>query len=404
MTEEEKKAMQDAIDEAVAKAEKESEKKNQQLLIDILEEQKKLVALAKANPVSADLKDTLLATNKDYQSSAFFSAQRVLKDNASSDSEIQKARETLKKIEEIEAKAVTAVAQEQTSADGGILVPALTDGSIRELVPTHNQALNLFTNIPMPKGNALTLPYVGTRPSGSWIGETEPIVQSKGSILPITLTPKKWGVSVPFSNELFEDATPEWGAFINGQLAIAEGTALDAACFGVGTSPFNGLFYSSNSFGKVETTLTTDPAKIGYKHLVAMVLGVDQAYRAGATWNLSAGALSLVMNILDENKKPIFDFNTMTLLNRPIKEITQAPDESVGASKTYIVFGNLKNSFLGDVGRRRVDLITSGMITVNSADFNLNENDATAIRLIKRYAFSPGMVAAYAVAKTSATD
>jgi HK97 family phage major capsid protein len=388
MTPEEIKA---AIDEGIAKAEKESTKESQKTLVEILETQKQILAKANAQPVSEDAKEKLLREDKNYQASAFFTAVK------------KGDKEMIKKIEDLQPKAITAPGTEGTSGDGGILVPTIVDGSIKELIPTYAQSLKVFNVMPMASGNIMTLPALGTRVAGGWYDENAQIVPEKQAFTSLTLTPKKWAGLLPVSNELLQDANPEIGAFLIKTLGIAEGYALDGKTFQAGNTTLTGLFYTSNSFGKVETLDTTDPASLTYANLVNIVLGVDPAYLGNAKWNLSGSVLALIMNIKDLQDRPIFDFNSMTLLGYPVNIIPQAPTSAVLASKVILVFGDLSNSYVGDVAGRRINIFDQGSVTINGSLISMMEYDLSAIRVVKRYAFTPGLVGAYAVAKCASS-
>ena len=73
------------------------------------------------------------------------------------------------------------------------------------------------------------------------------------------------------------------------------------------------------------------------------------------------------------------------------------------ASKPVILFGDLSYSFVGDVAGRRINIFDQGSITINGSVVSMIQNDLSAIRVVKRTAFSAGLVEGYAVAKCAAS-
>lgn len=373
MTPEEIKELNDAIAKSI------DEKLNP-----TIEEMKRVAEQAKSQPVGEDAKEKLLHTDANYQFSALMTA---IKKND---------HETVAKI-----KAITNVMNETTAGDGGTLVPTLTDASLYELIKTSGQATNLCSVMPMATGNTLLLPNVSTGASGNWVTEQNEATPEKVALLYDTLAPKKWIGLVPFSNELFQDANPAIGQFLLSHLARAEAYALDTKVFQAANTTLTGVFYASNTFGNTQTLTTSNPSSITWKDLVAASLGVDMAYNPNPQWYMSRSVLSLVMQLEDDNRRPIYDYNTKTILGYPVNIVEQAPTSADSASKPIIIFGDLKTSIVGDVAGRSVMIADQGSITVNSAAFSLLAYDCSAIRVVKRWAFAP-RTAGYSLIKTHA--
>lgn len=382
MTPEEIKAQQEEIIKAVGDGVAAG-------LAPVLDELKKVAAKVKAEPVGKDLHKELRATNPDYRLSCLLSAMK--KNDTATIAEIQ-----------AEEKAVTTANNETTSTAGGHLVPAITEARIRELIPTSGQALKLCTVMPMTSGNVINIPKLTTGCSGNWVDEQAAITPENFVLGVDTLTPKKWAGLVPLSNELLEDANPAIGAYLIKHLAIAEGVALDTKVFQNGNTTFTGLFYASNSYGATITTGSTNPNSIIRDDLINAILGVDMNYNAFPKFAMSRSVLGVIMNLVDGANRPLFDFNTQTLLGYPVEIIEKAPSSADSASKPIVLFGDFSNSIVGDVLGTRVTLATEGSVTINGAYVSLLENDLSAIRAIKRWAFAPGLLGAYSVIKTKA--
>lgn len=348
-----------------------------------------VIQSANANPVGADLKEKMLRENKDYLTSAFFTA--IKKDD----------REMLEKIRKIEeAKAITEGMTVGTTTDGGYLVPTLTDASIFEYIKTYGQALQHATVMPMGQ-NPINLPRYNGTIAGTWVGEASPIIPEKGTLTVDVLTPKKWAGLVPMSNELFKGANPAIGAFITKILAQAEGYALDTKFWQNAATTLTGVFYASNTFGNTETLDSTDPASLKYTNLVTATMGVDLNYNPRPEWYWSRGIMAIVLNLVDDNNRPIFDYNTKTCLGYPVNIIEQAPTSAVAASKPIIIFGDLAASVVGDVAGRSVDISKEASVTINGSYVSLFENDMSAIRVVKQWATAP-RTNGYSLIKTHA--
>lgn len=348
-----------------------------------------LKAAQSQGPVGADRKEVMLRENKDYLTSAFFTA---LKKGDS---------ETLNKIFEIEkAKAITEGMTVGTAADGGYLVPTLTEASIWELVKTFGQILKKATVMPMGQ-NAINLPKYTGSIAGNWVNESSAATPEKGTLGIDTLTPKKWVGLIPMSNELFKGAVPAIGAFISKVLAQAEGYAIDTKAWQNSATTLTGVFYASNTFGNTELTSGTNPNTLTYRNLVNCSLGTDLNYNPRPEWFVSRSILAIILGIQDDNGRPIFNYDMMTLLGYPVNIIEQAPTSSVAASKPIILFADLSASVVGDVSGRSVDIAKEASVTINGSYVSLFENDMSAIRLVKQYAFAP-RTNGYSLIKTAA--
>lgn len=352
-------------------------------------EMSKAVDEAKAAPVGKDAKEVLLRENKDYLTSAFFTAIK------------NRDSVMLSKIFEIEkAKAITEGMTIGTSADGGYLVPALTDASIWELIKTYGQILQKATVMPMGQ-NVINLPKYTGSIAGNWVTEASAATPEKGTLGVDTLTPKKWVGLIPMSNELFKGANPSIGAFITKVLAQAEGYAIDTKCWQNSAATLTGVFYASNTFGGTQTLSGTNPNTLTYPDLVAATLNVDMNYNPRPEWYMSRSMLSIVLGIVDLQNKPIFDYNTRTLLGYPVNIIEQAPTSADSASKPVILFADLSASVVGDVSGRSVDVSSEAPVTINGSYVSLFENDMSAIRVVKQWAFAP-RTNGYSLIKTHA--
>ena len=356
----------------------------------IMQELKEVMGKVKAEPVGKDLRKELRATNPEYRLSCFITA---LKKNDEA---------TIKEIL-AEEKAITTANNETTTTAGGYLVPAITEAKINELIPTYSQALKVCSVMPMTSGNVINIPKLTTGCSGNWVDEQAAITPENFVLGVDTLTPKKWAGNIPLSNELLEDSNPAIGAFLIKHLAIASGVALDTKVFQNGNTTLTGLFYASNSFGSTVTTSGTNPNTVIYDDFVNATLGVDMNYNNNPVWLMSRSVLGIALTLKDAlSGRPLFDYNTKTLLDYPVVIVEKAPTSADVASKPIVLFGDFTNSTVGDVLGTRILIANEGSVTINGSYVSLLENDLSAVRAIKRWAFAPGLTGAYSVIKTHA--
>ena len=286
-----------------------------------------------------------------------------------------------------------------TDADGGYLVPDLTEARIMDIIKTAGQARQLMTVMPM-KGNILTIPAELVSPTVSWVDEGVSIAISNATLQPITLTPKKAAVIAGLSNELMLDANPDIGNYIMMKMAESYYIAEDTAIFGSATSPFTSLFYTGNTYGGTtqQSAGGTTPAPT-YALLVSALLAIDQSRLLGASWLFSRSVFALVKNILDGNSLPIFSPATenvpATILGYPVTIVEKAPSSALVVDKIYGLLGNFKGSLIGDVTGMTFAVSNSGTVGSVSAF----EYDLTYIRLTKRTAYNNGILAHYSALK-----
>lgn len=304
------------------------------------------------------------------------------------------------KIKEIYSKAADPMV-EGTDASGGYLVPAVTQATILELIPTYGQARQYMQTIPMGNARVLNIPKEGTLPTVTWTDEAVAKTASKPTIAIITLTAKKAAGIVVLSDELLQDANVNLGDYIVRKFAQKFGIEEDKQFFNGTGSPFNGVFKSTNTFGNT-VTLSGGISTLDYPSLVSAAYGIDANYTQGAAWYMHRTVLASVRNILDGQNRPIFvdaAANTPpSLLGYPVRLIENAPTSSAAAGSVVVILGNLENSIIGTKQEMTVKILDQATI----AGTSLAEADLTAIRVVERVAFDAGLTEAYSVIKLAA--
>lgn len=346
----------------------------------------------------------LLEKNADYRISMQLVCQAAKKLNNEDRFKKTYGVSTVEMLDKLKAMDIKAAQPqtEGTGADGGILVPTITQARILELIPTFGQARTYMQSFPM-SGNPQKLPKELTNPSAYWVDENNAITDSKLTLEELTLTPKKLASIVTASNEVLMDARPDLGAYIVKKIAQAFGIAEDVQFFAGTGSPFTGIFAGTNTFGSEINTATIDPASLTYRNFLSMIAGVDQNYVTNAGFFAHRSLMPYVWGLEDDQHRPIFmpAYGSMpaTIFGYPIYWIENAPSYTTAAATPetpFLLFGDLTNSYIGDVMGMTVKVFEEGTVDGTS----LIENDLTGIRVIKRVAFNKGLIAKYSVLST----
>jgi HK97 family phage major capsid protein len=354
---------------SISEAQKESDAK---LLEAVAKSNDILTQISKANPIGEDVKKELMHTDPAIQMATFVKAIKM------------GDKETLAKIKAHDPNDV------QTQADGGYLVPALTMARIYELIATSGQALTECGIVPLTGVNTVYLPKKLTGATSYVVSEEASITSTKPTLAQFTLTPYKFATLMAVTNELLMSANVAIGQYLLNLAAQSQATLLDNRVFQDGNTTWEGVFYSSNTYGNDGLALTSgiNANTLIYQNIIDAVYGVDKNYLVGAKWYMSRTVAAIVRGLVDLNNRPIWENNSgampPTLFGYPVEIVENAPTAPTTASKNFILLGNLKaNSFLGDVSGLRIDMSNSATVDSDSAF----QYDFTAIRMLKHWAF-----------------
>lgn len=358
-------------------------KSNEEFLKKLAETNKSLEQIAKSQEISKDKANELMHTNPAFQFANFVKAVKT------------KDKEMIGKLKAHDPNDV------QTSADGGILVPTLTASSIYQLIATAGQAVQNCQRIPLSGVNVITLPKKLTGATTYVVSEEASITSTKPTLGSFTLTPYKFATLGAVTNELLMSASIPFGQYLLDLFAQSQASKLDSLVFQDGSTTWEGMFYSTNTYGNSELTSGINANTLTYENLINCSLGVDQNYLVGAKWIMSRSVLALVRGLTDGNLRPIFEpasgVMPATLLGYPILIVENAPTAPTTASKNFIALGNMNNCMLGDVSGIRIDTSNSATIDSDSAF----QYDFTGIRMIKHWAFDYEPLA-FSTVKTAA--
>lgn len=292
-----------------------------------------------------------------------------------------------------------------TSADGAVLIPTIVAPEIRQLVASYNQSLSLCSVMPMQGYGTVTIPAKLTGATTSVVAEANSITSAKPTFTSLSLVPKKFATLTTLSSELVKSAvSPAIGTYLIDIFAQSQGSKLDSLIFQDGSTTWNGLCLAAATYGKAELcgVDSTAAGAVTYQNYLNAAYGVDQAYLVNAEWIMSRTSAAITRGILDGNLRPIFEpaANAMpaSILGYPVRVIENCPTAPTTASKTFCMLGNFKNAIIGDVNDYRLDTSNSGYVDATE----MFQNDLIAIRMIKAWAFSAGLILAYSQIKTAA--
>ena len=283
-----------------------------------------------------------------------------------------------------------------TQADGGILVPGTTEAMILELAVTNGQARQVGMNVmPLPAGTVITIPKELTLPT--WdadITENTSITASKPTLETLTLTPYKGGAIVVLTNELLAAANVNIASYVLGKIGQAKATSDDGQFFAGTGSPFTGLFNTSSTYGNESELAGVSLSNITYDKIMDMIYGLDMAKTAGGSILMHRLVAAVCRKIKDDDGNPIWtDMSAGTpsmLAGIPVKLIEQATSTAV-ASTPVMIYGNFKNSIIGDRPGYRVKVMEEATV----AGTSLGQYDLVGIRVTGHQSFNVGLVSEY---------
>jgi len=369
------------------------------------EELKAVTEKSRSEEVGKDAVTGLMEANKDYAFAMQLSSHAAINKMGKLNPAVfeakfgKKPEEILSVLDGIEKAA--APLNVTTSADGGVVVPTLTEQSIKELAVTYGQAYQDFEVMPMGQ-NPMVQPKESTAGTVYWVGENDTITESKEQLGSDTLTPKKVAALTAISNELLKVPSPSMGAYVTRKMGIRILTAIDNKVYQNGNTTLTGLFYSSNSFGNTVATSGTNPNTLTYDNIIDLVYSIDSAKLVGAWFRMHRTIAAIVRKLKDGAGNYIWRDGAAgtppTILDYPVRLVEAAPNSAAAAAKPIIVLGNGMNSTLGDIGGIEYTLFNSGTISNTS----LIENDLSGIRAIKQVAFTPGLLSEYTHIRTAA--
>jgi len=188
------------------------------------------------------------------------------------------------------------------------------------------------------------LPQDGTGVTSYWVAQNEEITESSPTIGKTDLVDLYLATRVLIPRGLLNSTPMNLTNYITNlcvrSITIEEETSFVA---GAGTTEPTGLRSADvDSIAQASTGLA-------YKDMINLMYSLKRQYRKSAVFLTSTNGVKALMNVLDENKRPIFDPTNNTVLGKPLIESEDIPSTlGSSADATEIWFGDLSYYYIKD--------------------------------------------------------
>ena len=188
------------------------------------------------------------------------------------------------------------------------------------------------------------LPQDGTGVTSYWVAQNEEITESSPTIGKTDLVDLYLATRVLIPRGLLNSTPMNLTNYITNlcvrSITIEEETSFVA---GAGTTEPTGLRSADvDSIAQASTGLA-------YKDMINLMYSLKRQYRKSAVFLTSTNGVKALMNVLDENNRPIFDPTNNTVLGKPLIESEDIPSTlGSSADATEIWFGDLSYYYIKD--------------------------------------------------------
>ena len=241
-------------------------------------------------------------------------------------------------------------AMSTTSAQGGYTIPQEWSKEIINEMNNFATAPGMCTPINM-SAPTLHINSLLTDLSVSWSTEATDKSVTKPTFSQADLTLRYLYAILTMTKELSADSLIDMSVFLQNLVAQNIALELEAQILQANAAPFTGILNATGVNAVAQAA-----ANLGYADLTAVVNNTGQLeqYKKGSAWWLTRGALNLVMNLKDNQNRPLFNLNNPIIegsipmiLNYPVHISDQITDTLSAAGTTSIAFGDLKNVWIG---------------------------------------------------------
>lgn len=287
---------------------------------------------------------------------------------------------------------------EGTNSQGGYLVPVEFMAQVSTLLKDYGLFRKYATNINM-NSKTMTMPRLLAQASGAFVNENTAKTVANNTFDQVTFTRHTYAFISPVSRELLQDSGIDLVALFAELAANDFARAEDAAGFLGSGSPITGICSASgtnsvNLSGTLADTLT-------YTKLLEMITGIPSVAVPGSAWYMHRSVFDNILSLEDGSDRLIFstipDISNPSLLGYPVR-LTDAlnADTVVTEGTPYIVFGNLKNSYLATREDMRIDVADQAVIEGNS----MFEKNMLAFRFEQAFDIEVVQPSAYSILKS----
>lgn len=295
----------------------------------------------------------------------------------------------------VEAKGLS----EGTAADGGYLVHSEFIAGVFRAIDSYGLARKYATKYSM-NSKDLEVTTLATNVTAYWVDEGAAITASNPTFGRVTITAKKLASIIEWTQELEEDAdhnvAQTVAQLVAEQFAKAEDTV---ALTGTGT-PFTGILGATGPNVVTMGSGDTSFEDISSDDLISLIRSVKVKYKSAYAprFYMHQDVLAIVEKLKDSTGQPLYrslnEAGKGVLLGYPVELTDVMPSISDDAVSTkFITFGDLK--FLG-MGDRKNVTAEVGYLTDGFA------KDKKSLKVTERVGFSVLIGEAFGVLKTAA--
>jgi len=287
-----------------------------------------------------------------------------------------------------------ATAMASSSNAGGEFIPTVTAPNVIDTLRNQIVIGKLGGRIMTGLAGTLKLPKVTTSPSASSATEVGQLSAATIVTGELTLSPHRIGATLPYSNQLFLQSSPDVNAFVQDQLLKACALCADyLALNGDGIS--DGHWYGILNYSGVNSVASGDNGKAA---ALADIIGLETECAADnadignlayLTSGRGRGILKQTLVASSAGSKMLWDDNMVNgykaaVSNQVPSNVTKGSETS---NTTSLIFGDWDKAILGFFGGQEVVVDPYSLadkaqtkVTVNMfADFDLEQAAAFAV-------------------------
>lgn len=291
-----------------------------------------------------------------------------------------------------------------TAADGGGFVPdADMLNEVFSLEANYGVAARLCRTVNVSSDSVKAAALSATVSFTEVTTETGTKATTKPTFTYPTVDLREFAGIVVMTDQLLEDAAFDVRGFVAEELARAAAKKEDELLL---TDATTGL---TKIAGTVVVRIGAALANLDFDDVIDAQYGVPTASQEGGTWVLARAAVPVLRKIKSSDGSYIWgaapNADTPATINGApyyISEVMQ--DAATGLDKAYAVFGNFgRYAVLIRKAGLKLTFHDSGTVNVGGTDYNLIQQDMTAMRaVIRRNVFIP-LPGAFAVLKSNAS-
>lgn len=291
-----------------------------------------------------------------------------------------------------------------TTADGGGFVPdADMLNEVFSLEANYGVAARLCRTVNVSSDSVKAAALTATVAFTEVTTETGTKATTKPSFSYPTVDLREFAGIVVMTDQLLEDAAFDVRGFVAEELARAAAKTEDELLL---TDATTGLLRIA---GTVVVRIGAALANLDFDDIIDAQYGVPTASQEGGTWVIARSAVPVLRKIKATDGSYIWgaapNADTPATINGAPYYISEVmADTATGLDKAYGVFGNFSRyAVLIRKAGLKLTFHDSGTVNVGGTDYNLIQQDMTALRaVIRRNVFIP-LPGAFAVLKSNAS-